>query len=297
MYLVLDIGGTWTKFGYYKKDGQLLVKDKYPTITTTLDDFYDSIEPLIINKGVEGIAISMPGLLDATSGMIEAITLLPFLANHNIIEDLQKRYHIPVSVENDAKCAALGEMWQGSLHGVKNGVMMVIGSGIGATIILDGKIYKGSRNKAGEIGSVLMPLDTSYNVMTNFGRNNSANALFTKINTALDTHQKGEDIFKEVLNNAISKDLFVTYCRQIAFMIYNLDYILDLDVVSIGGGISEQPLFIETVQEQFREIRKAYKEDNHEPNIRVSKFHNDANLLGALYYYLMRYENGLKSIC
>lgn len=293
MYLVLDIGGTWTKFGYLKKDGKWIGKDKYKTITSTLEEFYASIDRLVIDKGIEGLAISMPGLLDATSGMIQAITLLPFLVGHNIIEELQTRYHIPVSVENDAKCAALGEMWQGSLQGVKNGIMIVIGSGIGATIILDGKIYKGSRNKAGEIGSVLMPLDNSYTTMTNFGRNNSANALFNQLDEVLQDTKDGKEWFSIIEKNLIAKDILNMYCRKIAFMIYNLDYILDLDVVSIGGGISEQPLFIQTVKEQFQALRNAYKEDNHEPMICTSTFYNDANILGALYHYLNCYENGL----
>jgi len=83
-----------------------------------------------------------------------------------------------------------------------------------------------------------------------------------------------------------AKEIFKTYCRQIAFMIYNLDYILDLDVVCLGGGISEQNILIETIQEEFISLRTQYKEDCHEPIITACKHHNEANLLGALYHHL-----------
>lgn len=297
MYLAIDIGGTWTKFGYYKKDGQLLVKDKFLTVTNDIDSFYQTIDVLVINKGVEALALSMPGLIDSESGLIESITLLPFLKGVNIKEDLQRRYGISVSVENDAKCAALGEMWHGSLHGVKNALMMVLGSGIGATIILDGKIYKSTRNKAGEIGSILMPLDMQYQSMTNFGKNNSANAFFNTCNNILGDTKEGTEIFDCLKSNEELQESFIIYCRQIAFMIYNLDYILDLDVVSIGGGISEQPLLIHTIQLEFNNLRANYQEDLHAPNIVASHYKNDANLLGALFHYLIRYENIISEIC
>ena len=79
---------------------------------------------------------------------------------------------------------------------------------------------------------------------------------------------------------------FEVYCRQIAFMIYNLDYILDLDVVVIGGGISEQPLLISTIQQEYIKLRNEYEEDEHMPQISDCYLHNDANLLGALYHCL-----------
>ena len=73
-------------------------------------------------------------------------------------------------------------------------------------------------------------------------------------------------------------------------MIYNLDYILDLDVVCIGGGISEQDLFINTIQNEFSKLREQYKEDEHEPYITNCMYHNEANLLGALYHHLKTHQ-------
>lgn len=285
MYLVIDIGGTWIKYGYYNENGESINNSKYKTEKTSLDMFYHTIEQLVI-KEVKGIAISMPGLLDSSTGKVHAITLLPFLVGHNIKEELQKRIGVPVSVENDAKCATLGEMWKGSMQKVNNGLMIVLGSGIGATIVINGKIYKSVHHKAGEIGSILMPEDLEYKTMTNFGRHNNANALIHTISKEIGCKEEGNIVFNEILVNSKAKEIFRLYCRQIAFMIYNLDYILDLDTVSIGGGISEQPLLITTLQEEFEKLRTQYQEDIHCPCIVSSCLHNEANLLGALYHHL-----------
>lgn len=289
MYLVIDVGGTYTKYGYYNKNGIASYNSKYPTIKTNINDFYDKIMNLI-NEDVEGIALSMPGLIDSKNGIIQAITLLPFLKTHNIIEELEAKTKLKVSVENDAKCAALGELWKGHLQNISNGLFIILGSGIGGTLIIDGKIITSPRFKAGEIGSILMPLDSNYSKMTNFGANNNANALIREISHAISCKEDGIEVFNAIKENNIAKEIFHKYCRQIAFMIYNLDYILDLDSVVLGGGISEQDILISTINNEYKKLRNQYEEDAHQPIITNCKYHNEANLLGALYHHLKSSE-------
>lgn len=288
MYLVIDIGGTYTKYGYYDQDGRYTHKDKLKTVKTNIDEFYASIVSLI-NEDVEGIAISMPGLLDSRTGLIYAVSLLPFLVNHNIKEELEKLTCLPVCVDNDAKCAAMGELWKGNLKNICNGLFIVLGSGIGGTLIINGEIVYSPRFKAGEIGSILMPLDNRYQEMTNFGRNNNANTLIHEM-SLLGCEDDGKAVFEFIKTNEKAYDIFEKYCRQIAFMIYNLDYTLDLDAVVIGGGISEQDILISTIQSEYKKLREKYEEDTHAPIITDCKLHNDANLLGALYHYLKEKE-------
>lgn len=290
MYLVIDVGGTFIKYGYYSKDGLCQENGKIKTPKTNLDEFY-SILLSLKKENLDGVAISMPGLLDSHTGDVFAISLLPFLASHNVKKELEDLFKLPVSIENDAKCAALGEMWKGNLQNIQNGLFIVLGSGIGGTIIQDGKIIKSPRHKAGEIGSILMPKDMSYTKMTNFGANNSANHLIQEISSAIGCKNDGYEVFEKIKSDSKAFHIFQDYCRQIAFMIYNLDYILDLDVVCLGGGISEQDIFISTVQEEFSKLRNQYKEDNHEPLITVCLHHNEANLLGTLYHHFLLKDN------
>ena len=281
MYLIIDIGATYTKYAYYNKQFHCLKKDKFPTIKTNKKDFYQSIIQLD-NSQIEAISISMSGLINSKKGYIEAITLLPFLKQTPIIDELQQFISKPIYIENDAKCAALGEMWQGHLKNIENGLFVVLGSGIGGTIILNHQIYTSPRHKAGEIGSLLLPLDTKYHHITNLGRHNNANNLIHQLSMIMQCQENGKIVFDLLPNHPQGLDFLHNYCKEIAIALYNLDYILDLDVICIGGGISEQPLLIQTLQEEFKQLRNQYKEDEHEPYITHCKHYNDANLLGAL---------------
>lgn len=285
LYLVIDVGGTFTKYGYYQENGEVQRKGKIQTIKTNIEEFYNMILSLV-DKNIGGISLSMPGLIDSQSGYVYAVTLLPFLQGHNVKKELEDLSHIHVTVENDAKCATLGELWKGRFQNISNGLFLVLGSGIGGTIIINGEIVRGPRFKAGEVGSLLMPLDINYQKMTNFGKNNNANQLFHHISQKYSCKNDGKTVFDFIEENKDAYYDFEVYCRQIAFMIYNLDYILDLDVVVIGGGVSEQPLLISTIQQEYKKLRNEYEEDEHMPQITDCYLHNDANLLGALYHHL-----------
>lgn len=276
MYLIIDVGATYTKYAYYLQE-EYQSGDQFPTVKTNCEDFYQKIAELV-DDDVEKISISMPGMIE--NGYIHAISLLPFLAGHHVQNELRMILKREVLVENDAKCAALGELWKGALQGVDRALMIVIGSGIGATVIMDGHIKESSRHKMGEIGSILMPLDDNYRTMTNFGRNNSANRLIAEIADEAGIDAKGELIFTYLQNH--QSLLFERYCRQIAFMIYNLDYILDLDMVVLGGGICEQDLLIDKIIQEYKELRQCYEEDDHQCCIKACRYGNHANILGAL---------------
>ena len=285
MYLVIDVGATYTKYGYFNKEGFQCEHGKITTVCTNKKEFYQSLLQLKTTN-LKGVALSMPGLIDSFTGTIHAISLLPFLKKTQVKDELEALFDLPVSLENDAKCATLGEMWKGHLQNIQNGLFIVLGSGIGGTIIIDGHIINGPRHKAGEIGSLLMPLDQQYETMTNFGRHNNANTLIKKLSEIMQCKEDGITVFQELQNHPSAFQHLKIYCRQIAFMIYNLDYILDLDVVCIGCSISEQPLLLSSIQEEFDILRKKYQEDNHQPLITHCKHYNDANLLGALYHHL-----------
>lgn len=285
LYLVIDVGGTYTKYGYYNYNGVVKMKSKIKTVKTNIDDFYHMMTSLV-KEDVCGIALSMPGLIDSQTGYVHAISLLPFLQGHYVKKEIEALTQLPVTVENDAKCATLGEIWKGRFRNIRNGLFLVLGSGIGGTIIINREIVRGPRFKAGEIGSILMPLDEHYQKMTNFGKNNNANSLILQISQKYHCKDDGQTVFHIIKENQEAYHDFKRYCRQIAFMIYNLDYILDLDVVVIGGGISEQEILTSTIQQEYLQLRQEYEEDDHRPQITDCYLHNDANLLGALYFYL-----------
>lgn len=287
MFLALDIGGTFVKYAYMDKTGQMIKQDKYPTITDDLNLFYAAIDK-ILPDGCEGIAISSPGVIDSEAGIIRVVTLLPCLNGVCLKADLKARYHVPVSVENDAKCAALAEIWQGSLKGYDSALMMVLGSGIGGAVVIDGKLYKGNRAKAGEMGSLICDFDENKKTGVSFGRKNSAVWLNKDIAAALNLESvEGELVFTYInQKDPIAWPIFEKYCYGVAMQIFNADYLLDLDCIAIGGGISSQPIVIETIRKAFMDLRQRYKEDDHDPKIVACSFENDANLIGALAHFV-----------
>ncbi|WP_195599367.1 ROK family protein [Longibaculum muris] len=289
MYLVIDVGGTYTKYGYYNKEGHCFENGQFETIKTNRMAFYESLEKLV-QQNTKGIALSMPGILNAQTGEMLAVTLLPFLNHHNIKEELQERTKLPVSIQNDAKCAALGEMWQGSLQNMSNAFMLVFGSGIGGTIIMNGELVDSPRHKAGEVGCLLAPETLDYSSVYNISKSDSGVALIRDLSQAIGCEPDGQIVFQKLFDHQEARQIFQAFCRRIAMLIYNLDYLFDLDAVSIGGGISAQEILISTIQEEFQKMRDLHQEDDHQPIIQACTFLNGANLLGALHHYLKTIE-------
>ncbi len=290
MYLALDIGGTFVKYAYMDKDGKIYQQGKYATPTNNLETFCLEIEKVMPFE-CQGIAISSPGVIDSDTGLIRVVTLLPCLNGINIKEVLEKRLNVPVSVENDAKCAALAEIWKGSLVGKPSALMMVLGSGIGGAVIIDGKLYKGPRSKAGELGSFICDFDAKKATGVSFGRKNSAVWLNKDIAKALNLESDDGELVFDYINQKepTAWQIFKEYCNHIAMVIFNVDYVLDLDCVAIGGGISAQPILLETIQKAFKDLRNRYKEDDHDPEIVICTFKNDANLIGAMAHFMNTY--------
>jgi glucokinase len=116
----------------------------------------DVIEQTRAETGAErsdflGVGIGSPGPLDRAKGVIIVTPNLGW-KNFPLRDEVASRVNLPASLDNDANCATLGEWWCGAAKGGRNVVGMTIGTGIGGGLILDGKLYHGSSDAAGEIG-------------------------------------------------------------------------------------------------------------------------------------------------
>ena len=138
MYLVFDVGGTFVKYAWMSVDGDIQEKGKYPTPTKEEESVPEFVESLgqIYDKykdqGVEGIALSLPGLIDAENGIIRNGGGIKYLKDAHLAELLGARCDgVKISMENDGKCAALAEVWMGNAKGCKNAAVVILGTGIG----------------------------------------------------------------------------------------------------------------------------------------------------------------------
>lgn len=154
---VLDVGGSAIKYCTMCGLG-LEGKGKVPTPDGENHDpepFLEAIEGILARIGdVEGLALSMPGEIDARRKYIRTGGAL--LYNYDVdVTEWEKRFRLPVEIENDARCSAIAEFSRGNLQGVNCGVVLAFGTGIGGGVVIDGKVLRGAHLFAGEASKVL----------------------------------------------------------------------------------------------------------------------------------------------
>ena len=291
MYLVLDIGGTFVKYATMNLEGELLSKGRKPIAKDDLNSFckmlFSVIEEHDLNQ-LEGIAMSCPGAVDPKTGIIYHGGSFPFLHEVNLVEIIQNKYQLSVTIENDAKCAALAELWLGSIKDKKDAIVLILGSAIGGGIIIDGKLHRGASLSAGEVSYINHRFNPETKEVGYFGLDCSAVEMVKKIAKLknLKDETDGEAVF-EYINSGDEQamEVFDTYCNLIAIQILNLHYVIDPELIAIGGGISAQPILIERINQAIDEIKKVNDFHVATPHIVACHFLNDANLYGALYHF------------
>lgn len=157
-----DIGGTKCAVCIGKEvDGQLQIVDKKSIPTNhnispceMIDEMCALAESMTGEMDV--IGISCGGPLDSKRGIIQSPPNLPGWDNVKIVEYLERKYHGKVYLQNDANACAVAEWLYGAGRGYQNIIFLTFGTGMGAGLILDGKLYNGSNDNAGEIGHVRM---------------------------------------------------------------------------------------------------------------------------------------------
>lgn len=297
-YLAIDVGGTYTKYAVITEECVIVEKSKRSTVLEPLERFLDSLveiyEDVASQHRIEGIALSMAGRIDSKKGFMYTGGNIRCLTNLNIVDVMEKRCGVPVTVENDAKCAALAELWKGTLEDVNNAVVIVCGTGVGGAVIHNREVMNGTHFLAGEFSYVMTEQDEDYNMKNCLADNTGIRSLIQYVaeeTGAAPDSLSGEKIFA-LANCGDEKALrgIRRYVRHIAVQIHNLHYILNPERFAIGGGISVQPLFLQMIREELKKINDIFPWTLPSPEVTVCKFYNDANLIGAVYVHLQAKE-------
>ncbi len=305
-YLVFDWGGTFLKYAIIDKKANIIDKDKVPTPQPTGDnekdrkDFFEVIDDIVseYKEGVDGIAVSMPGMIDLNRGYTMTAGWLKYLTGMYLVDYMSTRYGLRVAVQNDGKCAALAEYWKGSLKDVVNGAVMVLGTSVGGGIIIDKKLYSGRRFSAGEYSFMVLDSSNKYEFESTWGSYGTKGLIreVCKITGDDPLVLDGVELFKRANegDEGILKGL-KNYTDILAIGLYNLNVLLDLDKIAVGGGISKQPLLMEYIKNSIDEYDSSSplrQFDTYipKPNVVVTKYNNDANLIGALFNYNSIYK-------
>ncbi len=298
MYLVIDIGGTFTKYAIMDAESNFVYQDKMPTEQKDLSSFIDSLVELYnrFSKAyeIEGIAISSPGMIDSNTGFMYNGGSLFFIDKINIVEILENRCAVKVSVENDAKCAALAEVWRGSLADCRNSIALILGTAVGGAVIIDKKVLKGIHYMAGEFSYIFTDGKNYKSRSQLLAEQAGVPGLIGLVAEKKKMDQSklnGEIIFSMV--NQGDKEVLEAlrvYCRRIAIQISNYQFLIDPEKVAIGGGISVQPILLELIREELRNLGEVFPYTMTIPEVTTCKFFNDSNLIGALYVHLKSKE-------
>lgn len=293
-YLSIDIGGTYIKYGEVTSTGVILNHDKVATPKQNLADFLNIIYQMIAKyqSDIAGIGISVPGKVDER-GTISFGGALDFLDGINLgrLINQNTQGELDVKVENDGKANLLAEMWRGAFMGVKNCGAVVLGTGIGGGIALNGNLIYGEHQQAGELSFMVNDFHLAGKDQL-IGYNSSAVSLVRTIAERLGMNElnNGKKVFEAITNgNQTAIHLLESFCKKVAYLLVNIQSVVDLSAYVIGGGISTQPIVTQTINQQYDVILEeipVLKRTLVRPQIVPSTYGNQTNLIGATYSLL-----------
>lgn len=295
-YLGIDVGGTNVKYSLMSENAEILEKGEFPTpYEEGLDGLISGLKKVYDKYAgkVEAMVMSAPGKIDSSTGYFYTSGALKYIDGINLKDRLKDVIPVPFAVENDAKAAALAEVWKGSLKGIDNAYVLVLGTGIGGAIVIDGKLYRGHTFAAGELSCVQtdwrkFPLEYNNSWAVLNGVGSLVKLYADKIGK--DAAELNGRVLFDAANNGDENALAAIdeYTKTLASGIISLQFVLDVERVAIGGGISKQPLLLKYLNQNVDAYYSQYYGilPATAPEVVQCTFGNDANMIGALYHYL-----------
>ncbi|MFC0230580.1 ROK family protein [Bhargavaea ullalensis] len=301
---VVDIGGTSIKYGVLNEKGELLFHASVPTeaekggaaVIRKVCGLGDELKERF---PIEGMAISSAGQIDNHKGeVVFATDNIPGYTGMDITGTVRRHTGLPVAVENDVNCMALGEHWKGAARGLRDFVCLTIGTGIGGALFLDGKLYTGARFSAGEIGHLCLYPGGKPCTCGNRGCYEQYASSTALSRLAAETF--GPDTgLREFFGQVRSGDgqataLFNRWVDDLTTGLQSLVHIFNPEAIIIGGGISEQG---DLLTGAIRESLDGKIMPNHRRSleVRAAEQGNKANLLGAAAHFWAGRESGGES--
>ncbi len=280
--LVLDVGGTKINIGHFvnnkiKKNTRYYFSEKEEDVTVT-DFLILCIQQQLLNS-VDAISIGVPSIVDVESGMVFDAVNIESWKELNLKEILELRFSLPVYINNDANCFAMGEAIGLSITSDMMGVCL--GTGIGAGIVIDGKSLMGENCSAGEIGCI---------PYLNGTFDDYCSGKFF-----IDHYQKSAEELaaKAFLGDDKAKESFVQFGEHLGNAIIISLLLMDPPVIVIGGSISKAfELFIHSVWKKLESF--PYQRSIKKLKIVCSE-QKDSALIGAAHLYLQYKSNHMSS--
>jgi len=295
MILGIDVGGTSVKFGLVTPDGEIKNATRFMTADWVNGiGFVESMKKEIgeyLKKYpvIKGVGIGWPGLLSLDRTKVVLLPNIPSMVNVPIVEILRSEFpQIHFKIENDAKCAALGEYYFGAnKQSIKTFLLLALGTGVGSGVMMNGKLFIGGRGNGTEVGHMLTSRGKT--LENQVGINHLI--AYTKEQLALDTtkksslHKEAELSPKVIADHAAQGDaLAIAVWGDIGTIIgeslVSIIRVMDINNILLGGGISGAfDYFVPNLKKAMLQHLPTYYTDD--MYIGKATLENDAGLLGA----------------
>ena len=260
-YLVLgvDMGGTEKMYGAISEIGGNIIDEVemdrhgasdekcYDLLIKLIDKLLAS--PGLKGRRVRGIGVGAPGITHHREGIVKWAYALNW-KDFPLKARLTKRYKLPITVDNDVNLAALGEHWFGAGQNTRNMVMITVGAGIGAGIIIDGSLYRGSSEASGEIGHMIpgreflgknyLDFGALESVASGTGMIGRARAVLRSRRDAADlNHLLAEDVFESAQRGEKwASSILDEVVDYLTIAVASLSVSFDPELIVLGGGIT-----------------------------------------------------------
>ena len=286
-YVSIDIGGTAIKYGMIQEDGKILIREEMPTEAfkggpSILEKAVNIVKKYADQTKISGICISTAGMVNVEEGSIfYSAPLIPDYIGTQFKKTMEDTFHVQCEVENDVNCAGLAENISGAAKDSKITLCLTVGTGIGGCIVIDGEVFHGFSNSACEVGYMHM-FDSDFQTL------GAASILSAKVSAQKKERWNGYRIFEE----AEKGDEIC--CKAIDEMtdilgrgIANICYVLNPQIVVLGGGIMAQEEFLKP---RIRKALDKYLVPSiaEKTTLVMAKHRNDAGMLGAFYHFKNR---------
>ena len=296
MRIGVDVGGSHIGLGLVNKDGKLILKAEkdYDKIqedmsNIVLETIIELINKIIDNNDVkkeeiESIGIAFPGTVSETT-VIKAENL--GIDDFEVVKKLKKHFDVPIHLENDAKCAAIAEKEFGSLKNYEDAIFLIIGTGVGGAVYLNGKLLRPKRYSGFEVGHTVINKD---GIKCSCGRGgcfevySSMRRLKEKISNEFNLNTidgiKIREFIEENKDNKKLNEILDEYTQNLEIGIANLINIFEPQAISIGGSFGHYDMLLKRLQDKINEKTELYNKEQI-PKIVIAELKNDAGMIGA----------------
>ena len=294
----IDFGGTSIKSAIVENGailarGEIIDPAKHESSLTLIEALFDVIKTLRdSHPGISGIGIGFPGFVDCKSGIVHSLTNVKGWHEVPMVRMIQERTGLKAAIENDANAMAYAEYLHGAAKGAQNAVCITLGTGVGCGLVLEGKLFRGTRFAAAEIGHTSIDLygprgvyGTPGDLEVYVGNKQTAERAARLYAAAGRARTPAECTPADLSSLATQGDpiaigLWEQIGTEIGAALVNAVWLLNPDAVVIGGGIAKAgPLVMDPIRRTIRDrVSPLFWE---QLKVGPAELGNDAGIIGC----------------